>query len=719
MKNNEFDLKNLPVECQDQSISKDDFKLIDTDSIVHEQKFETKPTTFIKDCFRRFKKNKSSVVAAFILGFLLIMSVFIPAVDRNDITTPHPESTYLSPKLFNSGAGFWDGTKKWSKIPVDTGANGFDETDRDKNWWPNPDRFKSNAVSKKKFSEVTYTNGESKYGKEGYVHFGYYYNIPETQEFVEFKTRQITAREEGKKDDTTFELKSTDKIYLTSFDTYDYAKLVELEGDKAGVQIPENYVLAPMSLYFTYEVEELEEIVVKSVELLEAKDVWSIGSKLTSKSEAAVELAEIIRDKTLADVPDQKFEKASFSFRIANQHNHQNTCALIRSITFDAQLSANPFNEAIELANFTDATECVIRSINEPKSSIKNRSYWISTGVKNVHMSKIVYCSFVYDSYEAAYGNMKYISFPITKIEEYAKKGWVVWNVDSEDDPGTHKYHITESSTCYVKDKKNSPIVSFDFVDCDEDNGDIFVDVTLTYYKFYGYNKMPRYLMGTDKQGYDMLKYAFVGLRTSLLLGILTFLICFSFGLVYGSVSGYFGGIVDLALERITDILAGVPWVVVMTLVIIKAGSSSFGVLLLALCLTGWIGTASVTRTQFYRFRGREYVLASRTLGASDARLIGKHILPNAMGTIITGAVLMIPSVIFSEATLSYLGLLRTIDGVVSLGVTLSQNQAELTTNSYLLIFPAIIIALLMISFNLFGNGLRDAVNPSLKGEGE
>ena len=717
MKNNEFDLTNLPIECQDSSIKKDDFSLIQSDERIHDQKFETKPTTFLKDCFRRFKKNKSSVVAGIILGILLVLSVAIPILDRSDLKSPHPEATYLSPKLFNSGTGFWDGTKKWNNIPVDTGVNGFDETDKEKNWWPNPDRFKANAIANKKFSDVSFTDGESQYGKEGYVHFGYYYNILDSQEYVEFKTRPITSRVDKHPDDTTLELKSTDKIYLTSFDTYDLDKIVELEGDKDGVSIPENYVLAPVSLYFTYEVEEAEEIKIKDVELLEEKDVFNIGSKLESKSEPAVDLAEIIRDKTLVDVPDQKFEKASFSVRLNNQHNHQNTCALIRSITFDAQLSDNNFNNAIEITNFTDATECVIRTINEPKSSIKNRAYWVSTGVKNVHMSKIVYCSFTYDSYEAAYGNMKYVSFPVTKLEEYAKKGWITWKVDSEDDPDTYKYHITSSSTWGVKDKEKSPVVEFLNVECDEDNGDIFVDVLLTYYKFYGFERMPRYLMGTDKSGYDMLKYVFEGLRSSLLLGILTFVICFSFGLLYGSVSGYFGGTVDLVLERITDILAGVPWIVVMTLVIIKAQKSTFGVLLLALCMTGWIGTAATTRTQFYRFRGREYVLASRTLGASDARLITKHILPNALGTIITGAVLMIPSVIFSEATISYLGL--GFKNLSSLGVILSSNQSELTTNSYLLIFPAIIIALLMISFNLFGNGLRDAVNPSLKGEDE
>ena len=225
---------------------------------------------------------------------------------------------------------------------------------------------------------------------------------------------------------------------------------------------------------------------------------------------------------------------------------------------------------------------------------------------------------------------------------------------------------------------------------------------------------MPKFLFGTDKGGRDMFKYVFEGLRNSLLLGVLTFIVCFLFGLLWGAISGYFGGTVDLVMERLTDILHGMPWIVLMTLAILHLGSN-FSTFLLALCLTGWIGTASTTRTQFYRFRGREYVLASRTLGASDARLIAKHILPNAMGTIITGAVLMIPSVIFSEATISYLGL--GFQNLSSLGVILSSNQSELFNHPYQLIFPSVVIALVMISFNLFGNGLRDAINPSLKGE--
>ena len=165
-------------------------------------------------------------------------------------------------------------------------------------------------------------------------------------------------------------------------------------------------------------------------------------------------------------------------------------------------------------------------------------------------------------------------------------------------------------------------------------------------------------------------------------------------------------------MERFCEILSGVPSTVVITLVVLLLGDTiiTFG---LALCMTGWLGIAGRTRTQFYRFKGREYILASRTLGSSDMRLIFKHILPNSLGTIITSSVLSIPSVIFSEASLSYLGILK---GSNSFGSVLSHNQQYISTRPMLIVFPAIIISLIMISFNLFGNGLRDALNPSLKG---
>jgi ABC-type dipeptide/oligopeptide/nickel transport system permease subunit len=232
-------------------------------------------------------------------------------------------------------------------------------------------------------------------------------------------------------------------------------------------------------------------------------------------------------------------------------------------------------------------------------------------------------------------------------------------------------------------------------------------------YKYLGYKTMPIHIFGTERQGKDLLKFVFSGLRTSLMLGVIVALINITIGIIWGSICGYFGGLTDLMMERFTDILSGIPWIVLMTVLSIKLGQN-FGVFALALCLTGWIGTASITRSQFYRYKNREYVLASRTLGAKSARLIFRHILPNAIGTIVTSSVLMVPSVIFSEATISFLGLgLQNVD---SLGVILSRAEANFATYPYQLIIPSIIISLLMICFNLFGNGLRDAFNPSLKG---
>ena len=142
--------------------------------------------------------------------------------------------------------------------------------------------------------------------------------------------------------------------------------------------------------------------------------------------------------------------------------------------------------------------------------------------------------------------------------------------------------------------------------------------------------------------------------------------------------------------------------------------------LLFAFVLTGWIGIAHRVRTQFYRFKNSEYVLAARTLGARDSRLIFRHVLPNSLGTIITGTVLIIPGVIFSESMLTYLGIVNLeTSGLTSIGTMLSNGQAYLSTYPHIIAFPAVFISLLEISFNLFGNGLRDAFNPSLRGAEE
>ena len=193
-------------------------------------------------------------------------------------------------------------------------------------------------------------------------------------------------------------------------------------------------------------------------------------------------------------------------------------------------------------------------------------------------------------------------------------------------------------------------------------------------------------------------------------------------GAVYGAIEGYYGGMVDMIMERITDILARVPFIVVATLFQLHL-AKKVGVvpsLLFAFVLTGWIGMASTVRMQFYRFKRQEYVLASRTLGAGDLRIMFKHIFPNALGTIVTSSVLVIPGVIFSESSLTYLGIVNLDSSTMtSVGTMLANGRQYLQSDPHIILFPALFISLLEISFNLFGNGLRDAFNPALRGSDE
>ena len=245
--------------------------------------------------------------------------------------------------------------------------------------------------------------------------------------------------------------------------------------------------------------------------------------------------------------------------------------------------------------------------------------------------------------------------------------------------------------------------------------------VRVLYYNYYRYMNgfEPEYILGTDSQGYDLALRLAGGLKLSLLVAVCVSAINFVLGALYGAVEGYYGGTLDIVLERISDILNGVPFMVVATLFQIHLANEVGPVpsLLFAFVLTGWIGTAYRVRTQFYRFKNQEYVMAARTLGARDRRIIWKHIFPNTLGTIITSSALVIPSVIFSESMLSYLGIVKLgTAGTTSLGTLLSDASSIWTNYPHLMIFPAVFISLLMISFNLFGNGLRDAFNPSLRG---
>ena len=245
--------------------------------------------------------------------------------------------------------------------------------------------------------------------------------------------------------------------------------------------------------------------------------------------------------------------------------------------------------------------------------------------------------------------------------------------------------------------------------------------VRVDYYEYFRYlhGQAPAFIFGTNVYGQDIFTCLAAGGRLSFLLAFSVSIINFLIGAVYGAIEGYYGGAVDIVMERISDVLGAVPFIVVATLFQMHL-ADRVGVLvslLFAFVLTGWIGEAASVRMQFYRFKGQEYVLAARTLGASDRRLIFKHIFPNALGTIITGSVLTIPGVIFSESMLSYLHIINLeTSSLTSIGTMLSNGQGYLSTYPHIILFPALFISILEISFNLFGNGLRDAFNPALRG---
>ena len=254
------------------------------------------------------------------------------------------------------------------------------------------------------------------------------------------------------------------------------------------------------------------------------------------------------------------------------------------------------------------------------------------------------------------------------------------------------------------------------------------VEVRAEYYEYYIYQhtqvmkdgiEKPSFLFGTTDTGKDIFACLAYGARFSFVFATIVAAVNFIVGVIWGSISGYFGGKVDLTMERISDILGSVPTMIVITLLKYHMGATSQAlVLFIAFFATGWIGMAGRTRMQFYRFKNQEYVLAARTLGATDRRIMFKHIFPNGLGTIVTSVALVIPSMIYSETSLSYLGIINLEAGnTTSVGTLIAAGQKSIVAGvPHVALFPCLFLVLLMLSFNLFGNGLRDAFNPSLRG---
>lgn len=307
----------------------------------------------------------------------------------------------------------------------------------------------------------------------------------------------------------------------------------------------------------------------------------------------------------------------------------------------------------------------------------------------------------------------------ITVVVDYY--AWVDHHYSAEIDPNSQDFATTSYTNLTVAEynrvreveaEKGVTIILEDGV---ETAG--FYKVRISYFEFlkhiYGIEDV-NFIFGSDGSGRDLFKELWTGARISLLIAFSVAAINIINGVIIGSISGYYGGTVDLVIERLSEIIAGLPFLAILTLLLLRFGSSP-AIVVLAFTMTGWLGISSLTRSQFYRYKNREYVLAARTLGAGDRRIMYRHIFPSAVGTIITSVVLYIPGVIFTEATYSFLGIINYGE-IISVGRLMSNGQLVMKESFYQLMYPAIFISLLMLSFNLFGNGLRDAFNPSLRG---
>lgn len=219
---------------------------------------------------------------------------------------------------------------------------------------------------------------------------------------------------------------------------------------------------------------------------------------------------------------------------------------------------------------------------------------------------------------------------------------------------------------------------------------------------------------GTDQLGRDLFVRVLYGARYSLAIGFVASILNLFIGIIYGGAAGYLGGKIDLVMMRIVDIIYSIPMTIYVILIMISFESGGFFNIILALAISYWIGMARIVRGEVLQLKEQEYILAAKTIGASNTRILLKHLIPNCIGSIIVTLTLQIPSAIFTEAFLSFIGL-GISPPAASWGTLASDALGGFRLYPSQILFPTAAICLTILSFNLLGDGLRDALDPKVR----